>query len=287
MCVSRPQLAAHGLGPDLVRRRLVAAAWQGVGPGAVVLHTGPLGPLERRWCAVLGTGGVLAGRTALAVHGLVGWDVDEVEVAVVRSGPRVGPSWLRLRTTTRWEQRDLTRRAGLPLHTVERAALDGAAWSTAARTAGGLVAAVVQQRLTTAARLLAASDAAPDQRHRAEVRSVLRDVAGGSHAMTEVDLVRLLRRHRLPVPLRQVRRVDARGGARFLDAEWRRADGTRLLLEVDGVGHLDERTWYDDSVRAAEVVRAGETLLRLPARALRAEPGRVAALLRRHLGLAP
>ena len=103
--------------------------------------------------------------------------------------------------------------------------------------------------------------------------------------MTEVDLVRLLRRHDLPPPLRQVRRVDARGRVRFLDAEWRRGDGTRLLLEVDGVGHLDEGTWYDDSLRAAEVVRQGETLVRLPARALRAEPGRVAELLRRHLGL--
>ncbi|WP_298992496.1 hypothetical protein [uncultured Pseudokineococcus sp.] len=284
-CLSRHQLREHGVDADAVRRRLRAGAWQTAGSSVVVLHAGPLGAAEHRWSAVLWSAphGVLAGATALAVHGLHGWEREEVAVAVPRHASRGGPPWVRCRTTSLQDEGDVTERRGLPVHVVERAAVDAASLLPTARAAGGLVAAVVQQRLTTAERLLAAAERAPARRrHRGEVLSVLQDVLGGSQAMTEVDLVRLCRRYRLPQPERQVRREDARGLVRYLDAEWLRPDGTRLVLEVDGVGHLDEERWYDDLLRAAEVV-TGDVVLRLPARALRTEPDRVAALLRRHL----
>ena len=284
-CVSRRQLCEHGVGPGVVSRRARAGQWQTAGPRCVVLHSGPLGPAERRWAAVLSTDGVLGGLTALAVHGLDGWPRDAVDVVVPRSAGRAAPPWVRLRTTTDADGAAVTHRGGLAVHRVERAALDAASWSGAGRTAGGLVAAVVQQRLTTADRLLAAAQARGSSpwRHRAEVLQVLADVAGGSQAMSEVDLVRLLRRHRLPRPERQVRRQDATGRVRHLDALWRRADGTCVLLEVDGAGHLDEACWYDDLLRAAEVAGGGDVVLRLPARALRVDAARGAALLRRHL----
>ncbi|GAA2033579.1 hypothetical protein WDZ16_04385 [Pseudokineococcus marinus] len=282
-CVSREQLREHGLDADLVARRVTSGAWRAVGPLAVVLHTGPLAAAERRWCAVLGTEGVLGGLAALEVHGLRSWDREEVDVVVPRSAGRAGPAWARLRTSTRRAEHDVTRRGGLPVHRVERAALDAASWSSSPRTAGGLVAAVVQQRLTTAERLLAAAEEVRTGHHRREVVAVLRDVACGSQALSEVDLVRLCRRYRLPLPVRQARREDGVGRTRYLDAEWLRPDGSRVLLEVDGVGHLDEAHWYDDLLRAAEITRAGEVLVRLPAPALRAEPERVAALLRRLL----
>lgn len=117
--------------------------------------------------------------------------------------------------------------------------------------------------------------------------AVLDDLAGGSQAMSEVDLVRLCRRGGLPVPVRQGVRRDGAGRRRYLDAEWQLPDGRRVLLEVDGVGHLDPARWYDDLLRAAEVGRPGEVVLRLPARALRTDEARVLALLRVHLGLPP
>jgi len=285
-CVSRRQLAEHGVGPGVVARRVRAGLWQTAGPRCVVLHSGPLGAAGRRWAAVLSTDGVLGGLTALAVHGLDGWPRDAVEVVLPRSSGRAGPPWARLRTTTDADGAAVTHRGGLPVHRVERAALDAASWSATPRTAGGVVAAVVQQRLTTADRLLAEADARGSSpwRHRAEVMQVLTDVAGGARAMTEVDLLRLVRRHRLPPPEQQVRRHDAAGRVRYLDALWRRSDGSCVLLEVDGVGHLDEARWYDDPLRAAEVAASGDVVLRLPARALRVDAARVAALLRRHLG---
>ena len=59
--------------------------------------------------------------------------------------------------------------------------------------------------------------------------------------------------------------------------------GRRVLLEVDGALHVEVARWYDDALRLAEVSRPGETLLRLPAMAVRCEQGRVLAVLRRHL----
>ncbi|MEJ5915877.1 hypothetical protein [Pseudokineococcus sp. 1T1Z-3] len=205
-------------------------------------------------------------------------------VVVPRHASRSCASWTRVRTTTRCDARDVTSRGGLPVHRVERAALDAAAWSSSPRTAGGLLAAVVAQRLTTAERLLAAAEADPPGRHRQEITALLSDIAGGSHSMAEVDLVALCRAASLPLPRRQGRRRDAAGRVRHLDAQWVRPDGSRLVAEVDGIGHMDPDRWYDDLLRAADVTAdPRDTLLRPPARALRLEPARVTSLLRWHL----
>ncbi|WP_298801233.1 hypothetical protein [uncultured Pseudokineococcus sp.] len=285
-CLGRSQLRRHGVGPDVVRRRVGGGRWQRVGPRVVALHAGPLPAPAQRWAALLhaGPGACLGAWTALAVHGLEGWDRDDVHVVVARGRSRGEPlAGSALHLSHRWREEDVTERGGVRLHRVERAAVDAAAWSAGERTACGLLAAVVQQRLTTPARLAAALEGVGPVRHRGALVAVLADLAGGSQAMSEVDLAALCRRHRLPPPVRQAVRVDGVGRRRYLDAEWQLADGRRVLLEVDGVGHLDPRRWYDDLLRAAEVSRPGETVLRLPALALRLDEARVVALLRAHL----
>lgn len=78
--------------------------------------------------------------------------------------------------------------------------------------------------------------------------------------------------------------MDSRGRNRFLDALWILADGRRLRVEIDGIGHMDAARWYDDLLRDAELLSGdGEVSLRLPAAATRAEPDRVVAILKRHL----
>lgn len=235
------------------------------------------------WCAVLSSpAGALGSWTALEVHGLRGWERDEPHVVVPAGRGRRGAPGARVSVSTRAAA--VRRRRGLPVHDVARAAVDAAGSCGAARAAGGLLAAVVQQRLTTPEHLRDELGRSGPVRHRGEMRRVLDDVAGGSTSMAEVDLVRLCRAHRLPVPGRQAVRVDGTGRRRYLDAEWPLRDGRRLLLEVDGVGHLDEARWYDDCLRAAEVTTGDDVLLRLPARALRADVARVVAVLRRYLG---
>lgn len=165
---------------------------------------------------------------------------------------------------------------------VERAAVDAARWSTSARTGCGLLVAVVQQRLTTPARLVAALAVAGPVRYAEPLRRVLVDVQGGAGSLGEVDLDRLCRRHGLPRPFRQRRRRDSRGRRRYVDAWFRRADGRVVHVEVDGALHLEIRTWWADQWRQNELAMTGEILLRFPSVAFYVDEDEVA----RQLGLA-
>lgn len=283
-CLARTQLAAMGVTPDRVAREVHQHRWQRVGPLVVAVTTGPLERRAQLWAGVLTAGqrAALGGLTALELHGLRGWERPWVDVHVPRGRDVVGPPWVRA-TSSRRPVR-LVARGGLPCLGVEDAALAAASAARAVTTADGLVAAVVQQRLTTPGRMREVVRAAGPLRHRGELLALLDDVEGGAQALSEVRLVRLCRGAGLPAPVQQEVRLDAAGRRRYLDALWELDDGRRVLLEVDGVGHVEEGRWYDDLLRAAEVARPGELVLRLPARALRVEPERVVALLRRHLG---
>lgn len=285
--VSREQLRMLGVDDQHVRHQVAAQRWQEVGPLVVVLHTGPLLPPARWWATVLSAGppAALCAWTALEVRGLTGWERAGVHVVVRRGARPVALPWARVHESRRHGTDDVLRRDGLPAHGVERAAVDAAAWSPSARVGCGLLAAVVQQRLSTPERLGAALEQVGRVSHRSAMARALDDLAGGSRSMAEVDLVRLCRRNGLPVPVRQARRRDATGRNRYLDAEWKLSGGGRLLAEVDGGLHVEVRRWYDDALRTAEVARPGEVLLRFPAPALRAEEARVVAVLRRHLGV--
>lgn len=177
-------------------------------------------------------------------------------------------------------------RHGMQMHTVERAAVDAGAWADGPRTAAGVMAAVVQQRLTTPARLTEMTQTVGRVTHLRVMQRALLDIEGGAEALSEIDFARLCRRAGLPEPHRQRRRRDTRGRWRYLDVEWR-VGGRRVLVEIDGIGHLEVTRWYDDLMRAAEVTRPGEVMLRLPALAARLEPDRVVAALTPHLVVSP
>ena len=56
------------------------------------------------------------------------------------------------------------------------------------------------------------------------------------------------------------------------------------MLEVDGVAHMEVQRWYDDLLRQSELAVPGrDWVVRIPASALRLEPERVIAILRRAL----
>jgi phage-related tail fiber protein len=109
------------------------------------------------------------------------------------------------------------------------------------------------------------------------------DIQQGAHALTEIDFARLCRRNGLPEPIRQAIRHEGFGRRRYLDVEWRLADGRIVAVEVDGALHLSARQWVDDQVRQNEVVLGGTIVLRFPSVLVREEPGLVIAQLRRAL----
>jgi hypothetical protein len=254
------------------------------------LRAAPDGPFSRDqqwWVAVLaaGRGAVLAGLAAAQAGGLRGtWRYETVDVLVphqrraadlLRRLP-VGLPAVRVRRVR--ELPDADRQRGRPDRTsMPRSLVDAAQWARTDEEAQQILAAGCQQRRVTPAEIGAALDRMPRARRRALIRETLSDVAGGAEALSEIDLVRLCRRHGLPTPDGQQRRRDADGRMRYLDAYWRR---WRLHVEVDGGHHMDVRHWAADLRRQNRIWIEGDRILRFTAFDIRHRPAEVVTQLR-------
>jgi hypothetical protein len=168
-------------------------------------------------------------------------------------------------------------------HRPAAAAVIAAASFTSPRPACGLLAATVQQRLLRPDNLRTALTAASRTRHRRASLAAVDDIAMGAQALSEIDFVRLCRRNGLPEPTLQAVRIEPDGRRRYLDAEWRLADGRVVAVEVDGAIHLAPRRWFDDQLRQNELSLAGTLVLRYPSVVVREEERLVVAQLRRAL----
>jgi hypothetical protein len=279
---------ARALGADGVSRgqratQLRAGRWQRCGL-AIVAHNGPLSADQRRQVALVHAGpqSLLTAFTAAEVLGLAGWERPEVHVLAPigtrqRAGSPVPLVLHRNRTPAR-------REAGLRIEHLPDALVRAAASLDRPRSACGLLAAAVQQRRTTPEALKDALDHATRARHRSILRAAVADIAG-SDALSEIDFVRLCRRHGLPAPEQQTMRRDACGRRRYLDATWRRKDGRLVVVEIDGALHLVATRWWDDQLRQNELALAEALVLRFPSVVIRTEGARVAEQIRRALRL--
>jgi hypothetical protein len=281
--VSRQQLADLGVRYWHIRHRIRSRRWRLVGKRCVVLHRGPLGSDERRWIAVLELGqhAALCAETALGMAGMTGFASEKVHVLVTRGSRIRHFPWLKVHESRRYDpRRDMHPGAGPRRVRIERAVIDAAVWSHSPRRACAIVCAAVQQRLTLAPRLADELDRAGRVRYHRLLRATLVDVGGGSHALSELDLLTVCREAGLPRPRRQAVRSDRAGRRRYLDVEVRLPDGTLLVVEADGAGHMETWTWWDDQMRQNDVVVDGAVVLRFPAVALRLDRPRVVAQLR-------
>lgn len=282
---TRAQLAARGVDRFGVRNQVAAGRWVCWGPTVVATTTGDLHRHQLQWLGVLHAGrhAILGDLSAAEPAGLEHWHRDVVTVWVPDENDAddlVGVPALRFVRTRRPLVRLRAAVPGVPRAGIEPAVLHFAAYQPSARTAQGVVAAAVQQRLTTAEDLLGWVDRMRPLRRAPLLREALGEIAGGAHSVAELDVNRLCRDHGLARPARQVRRRDARGALRFTDCEWRLADGRTLVLEIDGAFHLDVRHWEDDLARHRALTARDRLVVRCTARELREEPARVAADLR-------
>jgi hypothetical protein len=166
--------------------------------------------------------------------------------------------------------------AAPPRCRLEPAILLFAAADRSRRTAQGVLAAAVQQRQTTPARLLAWLERLSPLHKAPLLRQALVEMAGGAQSLAEIEVKRLCRSHGLQVPDRQVARRDAEGRLRYTDCEWRLAGGRTLVLEVDGAFHMDAEQWEDDIARQRALTAPDRLVVRCTAREVRDEPDRVA-----------
>jgi len=157
--VSRRQLNDVGIGHDRVRSEVRARRWRIVGPQAVVLHRGTLTEPQLWWVAVLsnGKGAALAGLTAAAGYGLVGFtsaSASETVHVVVANGTRIRRlPRIRVHVSRRLGASDVHPARQPPRTTLDRSLVDAAVWSKSSRKACAILVSAVQQRLTTASRL--------------------------------------------------------------------------------------------------------------------------------------
>jgi hypothetical protein len=285
--VSRDQLRTYGLERHFVRAQLSARRWQRASATVLVTTTGPLSREQRLWVGVLQADrpAALAGLTALEVAGLRGWTREEVTVLVPKSDDPVRLDGYRFLETRR-DVPALTAPSAPPRLRVEPATLLFAAYERSERTGCALLAAVVQQRLTTVGRLREELAALRPLRRAPLFRLLLGDIEGGAQSMAEVDLGRVCARFGLQAPNRQTPRRDRNGRRRWLDAEWHLPDGRIVVLEVDGAFHGEVDHWWDDMGRERELVISRREVLRCSSYELRRQPERVAADLAR-IGVPP
>jgi hypothetical protein len=259
--VCRADLRGAGWSKGAVHAQLAARRWQRFGR-AVVLHGGPLTVDDRRGIALVNCGdrALLTAFTAVELHGLRGWERPTVHV-LLPAGTRVRDlgSPVCLHYLGDWTRVDPM--PGRRLHRCAPALVVAASTFAQPRPACGILAAGVQQRLVTPDQLRVALEQAPRTRHRRLLSAAVEDIAQGAQAMSEIDFVRLCRRAGLPAPTRQAMRVEPGGRRRYLDAEWTRADGRRVVVEVDGALHLSPRRWWDDQLRQNELVIADDIVL--------------------------
>lgn len=281
--ITRGQLRALGVDRWAVRHRIATARWVAHTPTVIGTTTGELSREQLRWLGVLhgGPEAVVGDLSAAEVAGLRSWHRDDVTV-LVPHGTFVGaghPGVVFVRT--RRPLRDWRRPGGgLPVCRLEPAVLRFASVQRVPRVAEGVLAAVVQQQLTSPDRLAEWVERMQPLRGAARFRRVLAEIAGGAHSAAELDVRRMCRAAGLAQPARQVRRRGADGRLRFTDCEWRLADGRVLVLEVDGGFHREVEHWEDDIARQRALTSPYRMVVRCTARELRDEPERVARDLR-------
>ncbi len=248
-----------------------------------MLHTGRLDEEESLWLGVLhaGDGAVLSHLTAAKRAGLR-WTGDDVVHVMTPRGDAVLPlPGYRFHQTRRPYERWVKPATGPPRLPLEHAALLAAERDHNVRRAIGLLAACVQQQLTTAERFGRAIPHIRKLRHGMTFRLVLDDIAGGAQSFAELDVGRLCAEYGLLPPTRQVVRLDKLGHRRYLDCVWVLADGRVVVLEVDGSFHAEVVAWWSDMKRERAVVIHGDTVLRCSSIELRLEPHDVMDDLRR------
>ena len=269
--VTREQLSAAGITRSYVRAQVSGRRWRRVTARVIATFTGALTADQYARAAALNAGrhAVLGGIDALRFHGLSRWDDEHVAVYIPAwsSSPKfTGARYIR----TKLELPTLsTARYGQPMLKVEPAALLWASRTPHHNSARGLLAACVQQRLTTPKDLSnLLQDLGPIPRA-PFLREQLAELSGGAQSGAEMDVRRYCKAFDLVLPARQVRRRDATGRVRYTDCEWCTIDGRSVVLEVDGAFHMEVSHWEDDIARQRALTATSVALVRCTTRELR------------------
>ncbi|MGW6198599.1 type IV toxin-antitoxin system AbiEi family antitoxin domain-containing protein [Kribbella sp. NPDC055110] len=254
--VSRAQLLAAGL-PDVdVRRRVRSRRWKPVHPGVYVTHTGPVGYDERLVAALLYAGPEAAWShyTAAEQFGLIKPDDRRPVYLTIpwRRRVRARPN-LVITRDAHWEDRLAA--VIPPRSRPAEAVLEIVGISRSLDDAAAVVAEACQSGRVAPEQILAALTGRPQLRHRAALRSILVDVAEGTHSLLELRYLRDVERaHGLPAGQRQ-RAVDGE----YTDVAYVPYE---FVVELDGRFHFAPRQRWRDLDRDNRAALRSEATLR-------------------------
>ncbi|UWZ40615.1 hypothetical protein Drose_27395 [Dactylosporangium roseum] len=274
--VSYRQAVRH-LSRATLRHRVDSGRWQRPLRSVYVARPGDLSLPQQRWVAVLATGGVLAGFSALEALGLQGYRKPFTQILITAERRIRAPSNVQVRRTRRLHDVDVLANRAPPATAAARSIIDAAQWAHSDDEAVAVVAAGFQQRLVGGDDVRQALRRAAPMRRGTLIAEVAAAAAGGSASISEVEFLRLCRRNGLPEPSRQVVRLDARGRKRYRDALF---EEYQVHVEIDGSQHMESRAWNADMLQHNEIAIAGGRLLRFAAWQVRHRPGDVIAQLR-------
>ncbi len=253
-----------------VRRQVDRGLWQRPCRGVVVLHNGPLSPIELDLVA-LASGPrrtALAGAAALRFDGFDARDRRHLVVlpagARRPSSPLATPHW-----STMMDERDVHPLRSPRRTRPARSVLDAASWHPSERYARWVVIAALQAGVVDVRSLREALTRRGRCRHRAVVVASVLDAVGGIQSVPERDFAAIWNASGLPLPSRQ-EAVRAPNGRYYLDV-W--CEQLGFGAEVHGIPHLAVEQWDRDLVRANEVVIGGRRGLTFSSYAVRNHPG--------------
>jgi predicted transcriptional regulator of viral defense system len=282
------QLIAIGFNPSQISRWVASGRLHRVHRGVYSIAPPELLTRKGRYMAAVlasGPGAVLSHRSAADLHELRATDRSNMEVIVSREYKRIvhGVDVHRSRTLT---ADDITTVDGIPCTTVARTLLDLAGVIGRRPLERAIEQAEVQEVLDGAG-LDRQLERNQHTRAASRLRAALADHDDRS-APTESEFeerfLAFCKNARLPLPERQVY-IDPNDGEPAVrgDFVWRQQ---RLVVETDGVKYHRTRAAFESDRRKDQrLTLAGWRVLRITWRQLRAEPERIATMIRRALGL--
>lgn len=266
--VTTEQLAAAGLGPNAIARRVAQGRLNRLHRGVYMAASLPA-PLTAEMAAVLACGptAVLSHHAAAALWGLRARRDGDIDVTVAGERPRRRPG-IRTHRARRLEDRTVHQR--IPVTTAARTLLDLAPLLPQAQFDRTLEEAQVQRLVTPPA--LDAVVVRSGHRGAGHLRAALQRMREPALTRSEAEarLLALIRAAELPAP-----RTNTIVLGFEVDLLW---PSQRLIIEVDGFAfHSTRRAFERDRVRDARLQAAGFRVIRVTWRQIVDTPHAVAA----------
>lgn len=278
--VTRAQLRSLGMTDRQITARLASGLLEPVHRGVLRMPAVARSPEQAVLAACLAAGAVASHRSAAALWGLRGVERPPIDVTVPgQSGRRL--AGVVVHRSAGLEAHDVIRRLGIPVTTPGRTLLDLGA--VAPRLVEAAMEDALFRGLVSEAALRRVLDRAGT--HGRNGTAVLRDLLdrrepgrAPTESPLEDELVRLLRRHGLPEPVRQHPVALGAGREARIDLAY---PELRLGIEADGRRwHSGRADFERDRARANRLAAHGWTMLRFGPDAIRRRGGTVAAEVR-------